>query len=100
MKRLLREFLNSVLILLGIFSAYLDLKGFLLSSNFIGVGVTGVSMLLAKTTGLPLVVLLPLVTLPFIAFGYRRTGRASSRLRDWPSFWPLFRFRMSRPIWS
>ena len=61
MKRLLREFLNSVLIVLGIFSACMGLKGFLLSSNFIDGGVTGVSMLLAKTTGLPLAVLLPLV---------------------------------------
>lgn len=52
MKRLLREFLNSVLILLGIFSACMGLKGFLLSSNFIDGGVTGVSMLLAKTTDL------------------------------------------------
>lgn len=52
MKRLLREFLNSVLIVLGIFSACMGLKGFLLSSNFIDGGVTGVSMLLAKTTGL------------------------------------------------
>ncbi len=55
MKRLLREFLNSVHIILGIFSAGMGLKGFLLSSNFIDGGVTGVSMLLAKTTGLPLV---------------------------------------------
>lgn len=76
MKRLLREFLNSVLILLGIFSACMGLKGFLLSSNFIDGGVTGVSMLLAKTTGLPLAVLLPLVNLPFIAVGYRQMGRA------------------------
>lgn len=52
MKRLLRDFLNSVLIILGIFSASMGLKGFLLSSNFIDGGVTGVSMLLAMTTGL------------------------------------------------
>jgi len=76
MKRLLSELANTALIALGIFSAGMGLKGFLLSSNFIDGGVTGVSMLLAKTTGLSLSVLLPLVNLPFIALGYRQMGRA------------------------
>ena len=76
MKRLLPELVNAVLIGLGIFSAGMGLKGFLLSSNFIDGGVTGVSMLLSKTTGLSLSVLLPLVNLPFIALGYRQMGRA------------------------
>jgi uncharacterized membrane-anchored protein YitT (DUF2179 family) len=76
MKRLLSELANTALIALGIFSAGMGLKGFLLSSNFIDGGVTGVSMLLAKTTGVSLSVLLPLVNLPFIALGYRQMGRA------------------------
>ena len=76
MKRLLPECVNALLIGLGIFSASMGLKGFLLSSNFIDGGVTGISMLLAKTTGLSLSVLLPLVNLPFIAVGYRQMGRA------------------------
>jgi uncharacterized membrane-anchored protein YitT (DUF2179 family) len=54
----------------------MGLKGFLQSSNFIDGGVTGVSMLLAKTTRLPLAMWLPLVNLPFIAVGYRQMGRA------------------------
>lgn len=65
-----------MLIIQGIFSACMGLKGFLLSSNFINGGVTGVSMLLAKTTGLPLAVLLPPVNLPFTTVGYRQMGRA------------------------
>jgi uncharacterized membrane-anchored protein YitT (DUF2179 family) len=76
MKRLLPELVNALLIGLGILSASMGLKGFLLSSNFIDGGVTGISMLLAKTTGLSLSVLLPLVNLPFIAVGYRHMGRA------------------------
>ena len=76
MKRVLRELLNAGLIALGILSASMGLKGFLLSSNFIDGGVTGISMLLAKTTGLSLAILLPLVNLPFIAVGYRQMGRA------------------------
>lgn len=76
MHRLLREALNALLIVLGILSAGMGLKGFLLSSNFIDGGVTGVSMLLAKATGLPLALWLPIVNLPFIVLGYRHVGRA------------------------
>ena len=71
---MLREVLNAVLIVLGILSAGMGLKGFLLSSNFIDGGVTGVCMLLAKTTGLPLAAWLPIINLPFIALGYRQIG--------------------------
>src|SRR5262249_9992890 len=71
-----RELLNTVLIVAGIFSAAMGLKGFLLSSNFIDGGVTGVSMLLTKITAAPLAVWLPLVNAPFIAMGYRHMGRA------------------------
>jgi uncharacterized membrane-anchored protein YitT (DUF2179 family) len=71
-----RESLNTVLIAAGILSASLGLKGFLLSSNFIDGGVTGVSMLLAKITTAPLSVWLPLVNAPFIVIGYRQMGAA------------------------
>jgi uncharacterized membrane-anchored protein YitT (DUF2179 family) len=74
--RVTRELLNAALIALGILSAGMGLKGFLLSSNFIDGGVTGVSMLLAKTTGVSLTVLLPAVNLPFIAIAYRQIGPA------------------------
>ncbi len=76
MKRLLTGMLNAGLIVLGILSAGMGLKGFLLSSNFIDGGVTGVSMLLAKVTPLPLAVWLPAVNLPFVVLGYRQMGRA------------------------
>jgi uncharacterized membrane-anchored protein YitT (DUF2179 family) len=75
-KAILRELLNGSLIGLGILSAAMGLKGFLLSSNFIDGGVTGVSMLLAKVTGWSLSLFLPLVNLPFIVLGYRQVGRA------------------------
>jgi uncharacterized membrane-anchored protein YitT (DUF2179 family) len=75
-RRILQELLNAALIALGILSAAMGLKGFLLSSNFIDGGVTGISMLLAKTTPLSLSVLLPAVNLPFIAVGYRHMGAA------------------------
>ncbi|MFN7981606.1 MAG: YitT family protein [Vicinamibacterales bacterium] len=67
---------NIGLIVLGVLSAGMGLKGFLQSSNFIDGGVTGVSMLLGKSTSVPLAVWLPMVNLPFIAVGYRQMGRA------------------------
>jgi uncharacterized membrane-anchored protein YitT (DUF2179 family) len=76
MTRVRRELLNLLLIAAGIFAAAFGLKGFLLSSNFIDGGVTGVSMLLAKVTALPLALWLPLVNAPFVALGYRQMGRA------------------------
>lgn len=75
-KGIFAELVNAGLIVLGVLAAGMGLKGFLLSSNFIDGGVTGVSMLLAKTTGFPLSIWLPLVNLPFIAVGYRLLGRA------------------------
>lgn len=64
------------LIVLGILSAGMGLKGFLLSSNFIDGGVTGVSMLLGTMTPVPLAAWLPIVNLPFVALGYRQMGLA------------------------
>lgn len=75
-KRVLPELLNAALLALAILSAGMGLKGFLLSSNFIDGGVTGVSMLLSKTTGLPLALLLPLVNLPFVAVAWHQLGLA------------------------
>ncbi len=74
--RIVRESLNAALIAVGVMSAGMGLKGFLLSSGFIDGGVTGISMLLAKTTGVPLSVLLPAINLPFVVVGYRLLGRA------------------------
>ena len=77
MTRPLRESLNVVLIILGILSEGMGVKGFLLSSHFIDGGVTGISMLLAELIPrLPLPLLILGINLPFIALGYRQIGRA------------------------
>ncbi|HEX8140469.1 MAG TPA: YitT family protein [Pyrinomonadaceae bacterium] len=75
MRRFVGELVNTLLIVLGIFSAGLGLKGFLLSSRFIDGGVTGISMLLSDVLGWPLSVLILVINLPFIALGYRQIGR-------------------------
>jgi uncharacterized membrane-anchored protein YitT (DUF2179 family) len=75
-KRIAQECLNAFLILLGILSAGMGIKGFLLSSHFIDGGVTGISMLVSAVTSTPLSVWIVVVNLPFIALGYRQIGRA------------------------
>ena len=75
MKRPLEEVKNAAYITLGVFSAGMGLKGFLLSSHFIDGGVTGISMLLTRI-GLPLWVLILALNLPFIVLGYKQLGRA------------------------
>ena len=76
MTRFFRELGNLALITLGILAAGMGLKGFLVSSNFIDGGVTGISMLLAQSTRLPLPVWLIVVNVPFVAVGYRHLGGA------------------------
>jgi uncharacterized membrane-anchored protein YitT (DUF2179 family) len=69
------EIKNTLLILAGIFSAAFGLKGFLLSSQFIDGGVTGISMLLAQVTAWPLGVLIFVINIPFVIIGYRQIGQ-------------------------
>lgn len=63
-----------ILIILGIFSAAMGLKGFLLSSHFIDGGVTGISMLVADVSHIPLAILIFIINLPFLLLGYRKLG--------------------------
>ena len=74
MKKFVSEGINLILIVLGILSAGMGLKGFLLSSHFIDGGVTGISMLVAEVFQLPLSILLITFNLPFILLGYRQVG--------------------------
>jgi uncharacterized membrane-anchored protein YitT (DUF2179 family) len=58
----------------GVVVAALGIDSFLLPLHFIDGGVTGISMLLAKLTGLPLPILLVVVNAPFVALGRRYLG--------------------------
>ena len=68
--------MNGLLIVLGILSASMGIKGFLLSSHFIDGGVTGISMLISMATGTPLSIWIVVVNLPFVALGFRQIGSA------------------------
>lgn len=75
MKKILREGLSIGLIILGIFSAAMGVKGFLLSSRFIDGGVTGISMLVAEIFHLPIAIFILLFNLPFIALAFHQVGK-------------------------
>ena len=71
-----RFFKNFILIVAGIFSASFGFKGFLLTNDFIDGGATGISLLLAALTVVPLYALIILVNLPFVILGYKIMGKS------------------------
>ena len=76
MSSALKENIKSILlIVLGVFSASFGLKGFLIPNEFIDGGVTGISLLLSFTTGIPLSFLIFSINLPFIVLGYNQISR-------------------------
>jgi uncharacterized membrane-anchored protein YitT (DUF2179 family) len=72
-KRLAKDI---VLISMGIFSAAFGLKGFLLSNHFIDGGATGISLLMANLSSIPLAVLIIVINIPFVVMGYINMGKA------------------------
>lgn len=62
---------EAFLILLGVASATLGLKGFLLPNNFLDGGVTGISLLISALTQMNLSVLIILINIPFILLAYK-----------------------------
>ena len=67
-------FRDFVFISLGVLSAGFGLEGFLLPSNFIDGGVTGISLLTRLLTNYPLPILIITINLPFIVLGYFHLG--------------------------
>jgi uncharacterized membrane-anchored protein YitT (DUF2179 family) len=64
-----------ILLVTGVLSAGFGLKGFLIPSNFIDGGATGISLLLMQVTSWPFSVLLVTVNIPFIILGFNQIGR-------------------------
>ena len=65
-----------VLITIGVFSASFGFKGFLLTNHFIDGGATGISLLVAALSGIPLYILIICINIPFIFMGYKTIGKA------------------------
>lgn len=62
--------------LLGAVITAVGLQFFLLPNHMIDGGVTGLSIIAAKLTGLPLGIFLLLLNIPFVFFGYRKFGKS------------------------
>jgi uncharacterized membrane-anchored protein YitT (DUF2179 family) len=61
-----------ILIVAGIVSAAIGLKGFLLPNGFLDGGVTGISLLVSNKTGIDISLLIVLINIPFILIGRRQ----------------------------
>ena len=66
-----RQLADGALITLGMLSAGLGLKGFLLPNGFIDGGVTGISLLVSEITNWSLPALIIIFNIPFIYLGYK-----------------------------
>jgi uncharacterized membrane-anchored protein YitT (DUF2179 family) len=72
-----RHPLKGVLLIgLGIALATIGLKGFLLPNGFLDGGVTGISLLLNRVTGIDLSILILSLNLPFIFMGSKQISKA------------------------
>lgn len=68
--------LRSLLFLVaGVSSATFGLKGFLLPNHFLDGGITGISLLISRLTGIELSVLIAVINLPFIYAGAKQVGK-------------------------
>lgn len=67
---------SAFFITLGVLSAGLGLKGFLLPNKFIDGGVTGISLIVNAVTQIPFSLLLIVINLPFILLGLTQIGRS------------------------
>lgn len=73
---LLHRLRDALLVGTGVVVAGLGLKSFLLPNGFIDGGVTGISLLVSKVSGISLAVLLVLINIPFVALAYRQISRS------------------------
>lgn len=76
MKRIFKEHLFPILmIMLGAACAAFSVECFLLHNTILDGGVTGVSMIIEKLTGIPLSILIVVINIPFFLVGYKALGK-------------------------
>ncbi len=66
---------NLILTALGVLLAVFALQGFMVPNHFLDGGVTGISILIYELFHIPLNVLILVLNIPFIYFGYKRIGK-------------------------
>jgi len=69
-----------VLVLLGGIITAVGLQFFLLPNHLIDGGVTGISIIISKLTGLPIGVFLVLINIPFVILGLKKFGQTFALL--------------------
>ena len=69
MSKTINNIKSILFILIGILSASFGLEAFLIPNGFIDGGVTGISMLMAEVTGVPLYYWIVIINIPFIIMG-------------------------------
>ena len=74
MNKITKNIKSILLILIGILSASFGLEAFLIPNGFIDGGVTGISMLMAHVTGIPLYYWIVIINIPFIIMGAIRVN--------------------------
>ena len=74
MSKITKNIKSILLILIGILSASFGLEAFLIPNGFIDGGVTGISMLMAHVTGIPLYYWIVIINIPFIVMGAIRVN--------------------------
>jgi uncharacterized membrane-anchored protein YitT (DUF2179 family) len=71
----IRTVKDIILVVTGIFSAAFGLESFLLPSKFIDGGATGISLLIAELSTIPIYILVVSVNIPFVLLGYVVIGK-------------------------
>lgn len=66
---------SGIFMVLGIISAGFGLEGFLIPNGLIDGGVTGISLLTNKQTGISLSILIFLINIPFMLMGWKQLGK-------------------------
>lgn len=78
-RRNIRNNIRSAIFMgLGILSAGFGLEGFLIPNGLIDGGVTGISLLTNRETGISLSILIVAINIPFLLLGWKQIGRAFS----------------------
>ena len=66
---------QSFMLVLAVVMASVGLKGFLLPNQFLDGGVTGISLIVNAVTGIDLSLLIILLNIPFVIWGYKQINR-------------------------
>lgn len=71
----IKLFLYYILLTLGCIVAAYALEAFLIPNNILDGGITGISIIISKLSGLPLSILVLIINIPFVYLGYKNIGK-------------------------